>query len=763
MSPDQFSLREVERLRAVLNGLRQAVVTVDGVTGQASVNLAAAALLDLPHGTIDVGRFMAALAELAAGALNSGDVVIDPDAAMETTLRFARPPTHLLVTSSAISSADFTGRIWVFYDESDLSQALESAERERGLLRSSANGMLDPQALLEGVRDAGGRIVDFVYRDVNRATCEYLGMARDQLVGRTLLETMPNLGPSGLLAHYVRCAVTHEPMIFDDAIYDNEILSGPRYYDIRGNHAGGDFITLTWRDVTERFETAQRIRESEKRFRLLAENAGDVVVHVRDGRIAWASPSIEEALGAPPEHWVGRELLEIIPEEDRTANDKLTWLAKDRAVIPRGRVIAVDGTVHWVHAHVRTFYDSDGNADGYTSAFRIIDDEVRATEEIELARGRQAEADARYRRLMDNSAVGMCLVGTDGRYEAVNQALCDFLGYDADTLTRMRWQDVTTGATLERDLHNAEEVLAGRADRYRVVKQYVRSDGRLVWGDLSVSCLRDESGQVEYFISQVIDITVERTLAQRLQEQSDRLTAELESAAAYVASLIPANLSGPVTVASRYLPSRELAGDCFDYRWIDDDHLIVYLLDVSGHGVAPALVSISVHNMLRSAALPKETMLAPDKLLAELNRQFQMDQQGGNYFTLWYGVYQKSTRRLCFASAGHPPALMFTSAGAPPVTLSTDGVPVGMFGRSEFASRCMVVPHGSRMLLYSDGVYEWTLPGGENWSVSDFVYLCSREAQSRDWSLDSLVGKLRARTMAGAFEDDCSLVLLDFD
>ena len=378
---------------------------------------------------------------------------------------------------------------------------------------------------------------------------------------------------------------------------------------------------------------------------------------------------------------------------------------------------------------------------------------------------------------MDNSAVGMCLVGTDGRYETVNQALCDFLGYDAETLTRMRWQDLTTAATLERDLRNAEDVLAGRVDCYRVVKQYVRADGRLVWGDLSVSCLRDEDGQVEYFISQVIDITVEveareqlaqsdernRTLAQHLQEQTDRLTAELESAAAYVASLLPGNLSGPVTVSSRYLPSRELAGDCFDYRWIDDDHLIVYLLDVSGHGVAPALVSISVHNMLRSAALPHETMLAPEQLLTELNRQFQMDAQGGNYFTIWYGVYQKSTRRLCYASAGHPPALMFTGVGAPPITLSTDGVPVGMFGRSEFPSRHTVVARGSRLLLYSDGVYEWTLPGGENWSVSEFIHLCSREAQSRDWSIDSLMTKLRARNLTGAFEDDCSLVLLDCD
>ena len=130
-----------------------------------------------------------------------------------------------------------------------------------------------------------------------------------------------------------------------------------------------------------------------------------------------------------------------------------------------------------------------------------------------------------------------------------------------------------------------------------MTKQYIHADGHLIWGDLSVSCLRKPNGEVENFVSQIIDITAEveaqrqlalrdeqnRLLAQRLQAQADHLTSELRSAAAYVASILPGDLEGPVQVSSRYLPSRELAGDCFDYRWVDDDHLIVYLIDVSGH------------------------------------------------------------------------------------------------------------------------------------------------------------------------------------
>jgi len=183
-----------------------------------------------------------------------------------------------------------------------------------------------------------------------------------------------------------------------------------------------------------------------------------------------------------------------------------------------------------------------------------------------------------------------------------------------------------------------------------MVKKFIHADGRTIWGDLVVSCVRGDDGQVEIFLGQISDITAQReadernrTLLEVIARQTDRLTAELRSAAAYVSSILPGDLDGPVRVTARYLPSQELAGDSYDYRWIDDDHLFVYLIDVSGHGIGPALLSVSVHNMLRSGSLPLPTLLAPDVVLGELNRRFQMDKHDGNYLTMWCGVYEVST------------------------------------------------------------------------------------------------------------------------
>ena len=781
----QFNRGELQRLRAVVSGLHEAVATVDLLTEQTHLNTAAAQLLALAEGKNPISDFRIAVTTLAERATNgkefgeiAGRLRSDPEAEIEFILRFTEPPTHLLVTSKALRQGDFQGRIWVFYDDSALSQALESAERTRDLLQISADGMLDPQTLMQGIRDEDGRIVDFRFCEVNRAACEYLTMDRGDLLGRRLLDVMSNMGPAGLVTRYADCIDTGEPLTLDDFRYPSQLLPGPRYFDLRGSHAGGDFINVTWRDNTDRFEAAQRIAESKERYRLLAENAGDVVIQVRDGRIAWASPSIEEALGAASEHWIGRDFEELIPDEDRGAHEKINWVAADRAVIPRGRLVAVDGTAHWVHAHVKTFYDADGNPDGYTAAFRIINDEVQALTAAEEARRRQAEADARYRRLMDNSAVGMCMVTPEGRYEAVNQALCDFFGRDAETLNRMTWQELTHGETLERDLRLVEDVLAGRRDSYRVTKQYIHAGGHLIWGDLSVSCLRDADGQVEYFISQVIDITAEvearqqitqrnqqnRALAHRLQAQTDRLKSELASAANYVRSILPRDVDGSVRVSSRYVPSQELGGDCFDHTWVDDEHLIVYMIDVSGHGIAPALLSVSVHNLLRSGTMPISTLLAPEQVLTELNAKFQMDQHADNYFTMWYGVYESSTRTLRYASAGHPPALAFhvENGAATTTALATQGLPLGMFEDTEFSCDSYPIPVGDQLLLYSDGAFELPLPEG-NASLNAFIGLCEEFAAIPDWTLDELIVTLQSLTTGGLFADDCSHVQLTFN
>jgi sigma-B regulation protein RsbU (phosphoserine phosphatase) len=96
----------------------------------------------------------------------------------------------------------------------------------------------------------------------------------------------------------------------------------------------------------------------------------------------------------------------------------------------------------------------------------------------------------------------------------------------------------------------------------------------------------------------------------------------------------------------RFIPSTQLGGDAFGYRWLDQDHLALYLPDVCGHGVGAALLSVSVLNILRSERKCAADLRDPGVVLEMLNDAFPMERHNGQYFTIWYGVHDRRTRTL---------------------------------------------------------------------------------------------------------------------
>ena len=131
-----------------------------------------------------------------------------------------------------------------------------------------------------------------------------------------------------------------------------------------------------------------------------------------------------------------------------------------------------------------------------------------------------------------------------------------------------------------------------------------------------------------------------------LQRTHDRLQQELREAERYVRAILPAPLSEPLAVDWRFVPSTELGGDSFGYHWVDDEHFALYLIDVCGHGVGAALLSVAVADTLRSEALPRTDFRSPAEVLTALNQAYQMERHGELFCTVWYGVYHRATGSL---------------------------------------------------------------------------------------------------------------------
>jgi len=258
-------------------------------------------------------------------------------------------------------------------------------------------------------------------------------------------------------------------------------------------------------------------------------------------------------------------------------------------------------------------------------------------------------------------------------------------------------------------------------------------------------------------------------LSQDLQMQKQLLENELAEAASYVRSLLPDPLTGDVSIDSRFIPSSQLGGDCFDYFWLDPDYLAVYLLDVSGHGLGAALPSITVLNLLRSQSLPTVNFYQPHDVLHGLNETFQMDSQHDKYFTIWYGVYNRVKRQLTYASAGHPPAILILPSRPNGIQaddafnkLGTPGIPIGMIPDASFVSDRCDIPIGSALYIYSDGIYD--LPNTFNqsaWGLGAFLNLLVRNAHSM--GLDQILETVQSQSSSSSFIDDLSILKIVFN
>lgn len=135
----------------------------------------------------------------------------------------------------------------------------------------------------------------------------------------------------------------------------------------------------------------------------------------------------------------------------------------------------------------------------------------------------QAQA-ARYQSVFDMSASGMAVVALDGRFVRVNARLCDILGYSAEQLQALKFQDITHPEDLLRCQSLADALMSGQQQGSRLEKRYIKADGSVLWASLSVSMLNDEAGQPQYFMAVVEDIGDRKLAEQALKEREALLS-----------------------------------------------------------------------------------------------------------------------------------------------------------------------------------------------------------------------------------------------
>jgi len=196
-----------------------------------------------------------------------------------------------------------------------------------------------------------------------------------------------------------------------------------------------------------------------------------------------------------------------------------------------------------------------------------------------------------------------------------------------------------------------------------------------------------------------------RVAAESLTAVGDRHARDLEAAARVQRALLPS--LPPEVPGARFAwafePCGQLAGDYLNVFRLGEGHVGLCVLDVAGHGVAAALLSVTLSQLLtRVASGTAPAVVSPAKVVARLAHELTPEATAGHTFSLLYGVLALDTGEFRFVSAGHPGPVHLTD-GRPPNKLEVTGFPLGV-GSATYKEQSVALKPGDRLVLYSDGL-----------------------------------------------------------
>ena len=270
-----------------------------------------------------------------------------------------------------------------------------------------------------------------------------------------------------------------------------------------------------------------------------------------------------------------------------------------------------------------------------------------------------------------------------------------------------------------------------------------------------------------------LQIELEETNA-RLAKANGRMSRDLKAAAKIQETFLPREVPRvPGTdFAWIYRPCDELAGDGLNVIPLGDGKVGLYILDVSGHGVASALLSVTLSRLLSPPSEPSSILIRdgdardrfditpPAEVAARLNRLFPFDPATEQFATMVYGILNAATGEFRYVSAGHPGPVHLPS-GADPVILESQGFPIGLADEA-YEERSVRLGAGDRLYLYSDGVPEAMDPAGKQFGDARLLEAIGQgRSEPLQEGIATLLGEIARWHGSERPQDDISILAVE--
>ena len=248
-----------------------------------------------------------------------------------------------------------------------------------------------------------------------------------------------------------------------------------------------------------------------------------------------------------------------------------------------------------------------------------------------------------------------------------------------------------------------------------------------------------------------------------IQAQNQKMINELEMAGRLQKSLLPdtfENING-VTFSCKYIPSIHIGGDLYDVVDVGNGQSGFMIADVSGHGVAAALIScmfkMSFHALASTVASPKILMHLINKELRPLLNE--------DYITSFYVLVDRYSKSISFSNAGHPTPLLYKRNTGEIRELDTDGFFLGSFDDGGYEEKTEPgIEKGDALLLYTDCILETENAAGEQYGKERLKECFTRSLQTSRGQevIEKIEAEVRKYNVKDALDDDFTVLIIEF-